>query len=813
VSGRQRTPTGPPSPPAATYRVQVTPDTPFDAVAQRVGYLADLGVSHLYLSPLLQAAPGSTHGYDVIDHAAVWAELGGEEALRRLAVAAHARGLGLVADIVPNHMALAVPEHRNAAVWSVLRDGPASPYAPWFDVDWGAGGFVLPILNEDLAVAVEDGTLVADPDGPDGLPVVRYGPHEMPLRPGTHTAPLEVALGRQHYRLTSWRDGDAELNWRRFFTITSLVGLRVEDERVFDATHALLLRLVAEGVLDGLRVDHPDGLADPRRYLDRLAERTGGVWVVVEKVLEPGEDLPGDWACDGTTGYETAFHLGQLAVHPAGAARLATAFAAATGSPDWPEVSRQARREVLASGLRAEVHRLARLGADVRPTHEPTGRVTADELAEALVELLAEVPVYRVYVDPVTGPTAADTAALEGAAARAGARRPDLAAALARARDLALGRGSGPGAAEYVVRFGQTSGPSMAKGVEDRALFRWFPLVGLADVGADPSAFGGDDAGFHAWAAQRAHRWPHALTATSTHDSKRSEDVRARLAVLSEVPEEWLATASAWTTRFGPVLRSDGAPDPVTTWLAWQSVVGAWPLDATRLAAYLVKATREAGVATTWADPDAAFEDGLAAWASRVAGQPDARVAVQAFVDRLHPGTAAAVLGQRALALALPGVPDIYQGCESLSLRLTDPDNRVPVDTAALDAVAAAAQGADVDPVADLAAAKLALTRAGLWLRRERPALATAGAPYEPLVAIGPAADHLVGMRRGDMVASVTRWALRLPAGGLAATVLRLPAGVWRDALTGQRHTSDGGLDAAVVHARWPATFLVAENG
>ncbi|MDR3033389.1 MAG: malto-oligosyltrehalose synthase, partial [Kitasatospora sp.] len=520
--------------PTATYRLQLQPDFPFAAAADAVPYLAALGVSHLHLSPVLETVPGSKHGYDVVDHGRIRAELGGEEGLRALAATARAHGLGLIADIVPNHMAVPVPERLNRPLWEVLRDGFRSPYARWFDIDWSrhGGRVLLPVLagrlGDELArLRVEDG-------------VLRYREHELPLRPGTEELPLVELLDAQHYRLGWWRLARTELNYRRFFTISELIGVRVEDPEVFEATHATVLRLVREGVRDGLRVDHPDGLADPAGYLRRLREEAGDdCWIVVEKILTGDERLPASWPVAGTTGYDALRRIDGLFVDPAGADQLHDAYRAFTGVPDdrggdWPATARRAAYKVITYELAAEVDRLVRTAgricaADVRlRDHAPWA------LRQAVREVLVRLPVYRPYValdEPVTD---ADERLLHDVSARA--RRTFADAAEADAvdvvRDAALGRLGDPegDGGDFCVRFAQTAAALHAKAVEDTAFYRYVPLLSATEVGGAPGSPAVTPADFHAYCARLQRDWPGTATVLSTHDTKRSADVRARLA-------------------------------------------------------------------------------------------------------------------------------------------------------------------------------------------------------------------------------------------------------------------------------------------
>ena len=804
---------GPPAP-TGTYRVQLTPQHGFAALATLAGYLDRLGVSHAYLSPVLAAAPGSQHGYDVVDHSRVDDELGGDEGLRAAADAMHRHGLGLVVDIVPNHMALTVPEHLNAVVWSVLRDGADSPFAFWLDVDWAAEKPVLlPFLGRRIDQCLDAGEIVLDPaGGPDGEPVVRYYEHMLPVRPGTERLPLEELLAQQAYRLAYWRVADEELNYRRFFDVSTLVGLRVEDPAVFDATHVAVLGLWRDGVLDGLRVDHPDGLADPGGYLGRLSAAAAGAWLVVEKILEPGEELPDTWSCDGTTGYDALAAVTSVFVDPTGEPVLTSAFAELAGAEEsWPEATDRARRDVLRGPLVAEVDRLAQVAHEVCQGELRLRDHSLRGLTEGVFELLAAMGVYRAYVVPGEPPGRSSVDELDRACTQACEQRPERWSEIALLRDLALGRqGRGERKDEFCVRFQQTSGPVMAKGVEDTAAYRWFPLTSLAEVGGRPDVFGGPVQDLHDFALRRLRTWPRSMNALSTHDTKRSEDVRARLAGLSEIAGEWVASVRAWHAAAGEL------GDDRLEWLLWQTAVGAWPVDAGRLTAYLVKAAREAKLRTSWTRPDEAFETSVAQYVSRLMNDPALTTGIQRSVERLHPAFVANCLGQRAVQLGLPGVPDVYQGCESVSLRLVDPDNRAVPDLADLAATLERALATVPDPTADLPAAKARLTALGLRLRRDRPDLFSPGADYLPVPAEGPAAAHVVAFVRAGSVAFVaTRFALRLAAGGgWAGTRLGLPAGRWSDRLSGVPHDTDGsGTAVADLLATWPVALLVREGG
>ncbi|UYQ65193.1 malto-oligosyltrehalose synthase [Streptomyces peucetius] len=777
--------------PTSTYRLQLQPGFPFAAAAAAVPYTAALGVSHLHLSPVLEAVPGSTHGYDVVDHSRVREELGGETGLRELSRRAREHGMGLVLDIVPNHMA-AVPRH-NRALWEVLREGPRSPYARWFDIDWEAGGgkILLPVL----AGRIGDETAKMHVEGD----VLHYGEQRFPLRDATAGLPMAELLDAQWYRLCWWRLARTELNYRRFFTVSELMGVRVEDPDVFDATHAKILELVRDGVVEGLRVDHPDGVADPEGYLRRLDEATGGdCWIVVEKILTGDEPLPHSWPVAGTTGYDALYRIDGLFTDPVGAMELAADHrqfteAAAELGGRWEATQRHAACQVVTHELAAETTALVRLAARVCAA-DPRLRDHAPwALRDAVRQLLVRVPVYRPYRP------GDETALPEEAAHRAKETFsvPAEAAAVDLIRDLALGRlGSGPDHEAFRARFAQTASALRAKSVEDKAFYRYTPLISANEVGGEPGEPAVAPESFHAYCARLARDWPATGTVLTTHDTKRSADVRARIAVLSECPERW-EDFLAQITEESENVPGGSAPDPQVAWTAWQTAVGFGPPDAGRLDTALLKAVREAGLRTTWTEPDAAYEKAVSAFVDAgPAGPPQHSVA--RFAHELAPYARANVLGATLLQLTMPGVPDVYQGCEREFLALVDPDNRRPVSFAA-------------PPAEGLSAEKETLTRTALRLRRAAPELFGPAATYTPLTASGPAADHCVAFcRSGEVVTAVTRLSLRLErGGGWRDTELPLPAGRWTDVLSPGREFDGGRVRVSQLFARRPVALLV----
>lgn len=817
------------SAPASTYRLQVRAEFDLDAAADVVPYLRDLGVDWAYLSPILQASAGSDHGYDVVDPTRVDASRGGPEGLARFAAAARAAGLGTLIDLVPNHQGVAAPE-QNPWWWDVLTFGRASRHAESFDIDWdhGDGRVVMPVLGAELDEVIAAGEVTVAPAGApfegetDAAAAVdlvafgtaRYYDLVLPLAPGTE--PLHVTsdaagvrdvLARQHWTLAFWRRDAEVLNYRRFFTVTSLAGVRVELPDVFDASHTEVLRWVREGLVDGLRIDHPDGLADPGGYLDRLAAEAtraaaegaaAGVapgadlapgaparrpYLAIEKILEPGEQLPGWWTTDGTTGYDALGEIDRVLIDPAGEAPLTDLDTALRGAPQaWAELIATTKREIADTSQAAEVGRL------VRTLPESVRAQLGDAVArDALAALLAAFPVYRAYLP-------AGTEHVAHAATEASTRRPDLSDAIAALAPLAAEAGT-----EFSRRFMQTTGPVMAKGVEDRAFYRYSRLTSLAEVGGDPSRFAVSVGELHDAFARRQASWPAALTALTTHDTKRSEDTRARLAVLAEVPDRWSEVLAELRD---VASTGDGPLDN----LLWQAVVGAWtdePGLAHRLHAYAEKAAREGGVGTDWAAPDEAFEARVRALVDAAVGH--ARPLVSAFVDEIADAGRSNGLAAKLLQLAGPGVPDVYQGTELWDHSLVDPDNRRLVDVDARRALLSRIAEGWMPPVDDSGAAKLLLVTRALRLRRDRPELFTR---YTPLEVAGEASDHAVAFDRGGAIAVATRLPVGLAArGGWGDTALLVPPGSWRDELTGAEVTG-GIVPLGPLLERYPVALL-----
>ncbi|TFD65914.1 malto-oligosyltrehalose synthase [Cryobacterium sp. Hh38] len=767
--------------PLSTYRLQITAGFDLDAAAEIVDYVRSLGAGWVYLSPLLKAEPGSDHGYDVVDHSLVDPARGGAAGLVRLATAAHQAGCGVLVDIVPNHMGVASPA-QNAWWWDLLQNGQQSRYAEAFDVDWafGNGKIRIPVLGDDGS----DGRTELD-----RLEIVggelHYFDNRFPLAAESNNdgaSPADVH-SRQHYELVNWRRADAELNYRRFFAVNSLAGIRVEVPWVFEESHREIVRWVRDGLVQGLRVDHPDGLADPAGYLEALRRATDGCYVLVEKILEGREALPTSWATAGTTGYDALADVDRVLVDPAGQEPLDALEASLQGvATDWADLVYRNKRDVTDGILRSEVLRIARLVPSDTGNLAPT--------AEALADLLAWFPVYRSYL-----PVGSEN--LREAARRSATRRPELQSEIDRLLPL-LGDPGHPAA----VRFQQTSGMVMAKGVEDRAYYRFSRLTSLNEVGADPDEFAVPVAEFHKRQRTRQAGFPHSMTTLSTHDTKRGEDVRARIAVLAEIPAEW-AEALHQLRAAHPL---DDAPFEN---LLWQAIVGAWPASRERLAAYALKAAREAGTSTTWTQPNTGFEAALDELVTAAVESGPTRDLLTALVDRLQQPGWSNSLSQKLLQLTMPGVPDVYQGSELWETSLVDPDNRRPVDYALRRELLTRLESGWLPPVDETGAAKLLVTSSALHLRGDRSDLFTR---YLPVPAFGPAAGHVVAFDRGGAITVATRLPIGLhEAGGWRDTTIAVAGRTIVDVFTRQRFDGPS-LRVADVLARYPVALLVAAD-
>ncbi|MET0734019.1 MAG: malto-oligosyltrehalose synthase [Microbacterium sp.] len=766
--------------PISTYRLQIRPGFDLDAAAGATGYLRDLGVSWAYLSPILTATDGSDHGYDVVDPSRIDPARGGSEGFDRFVAAARAAGLGILVDIVPNHMGVGSPA-QNPWWWDVLTLGRESRHADAFDIDWSAGGgrVRLPLLGGALDEVIDDIEIVPDasPTAPHGT--LRYFDHVLPLAPGSLDATAEgtrAVLDRQHYELRYWRDEASELNYRRFFAVTSLAGVRVELPEVFAESHAEILRWMREGLADGLRVDHPDGLVDPGGYLEQLAAATGDAYVLVEKILERGELLPGNWQTDGTTGYDALGEFDRVLVDPAGENALDELATRLRGRPEtWPDLIHTTKRMIADTIQRSEIRRLVR--------ELPAPIENADD---ALAELLACFPVYRSYLP-------AGIEHLEAAAAEASTRRPDLSEAIASLVNV-LADPANP----VAQRFQQTTGPVMAKGVEDTAFYRFNRLGSLTEVGGDPSVFSLSVDDFHRAQAARQASWPHAMTTLSTHDTKRGEDVRARLTVLAEVPERW-------TSVLGHLREIASTGHGPFDDLLWQAIVGSWPATPARLHAYAEKAAREAAEETGWWDQDEAFETRMHALVDAAFG--DARPLVEAFVTEIADAGWSNSLAAKTLQLAGPGVPDVYQGSELWETSLVDPDNRRPVDFALRQRLLDEIDAGSTPPVDASGAAKLLVTSRALRLRRDRPELFT---KYTPMPVVGEAVAHAVAFDRGGALAVATRLPVGLGRrGGWGDTAVLRHEGPTYDVFTGRRYHG-GRIALEELLSTYPVALLAA---
>jgi (1->4)-alpha-D-glucan 1-alpha-D-glucosylmutase len=875
--------------PSATYRLQLHGGFTFDDAAGVGDYLSELGITHAYCSPYLQAAPGSTHGYDVIDYTRPNVELGGEEGLRRFTAALKTNGLGQVLDVVPNHMAIST----SANWWwaDVLENGPSSHFASYFDVDWEPpevrlrNTVLIPILADHYGRVLEAGELQIVRRGSDFQ--IRYRDNTYPVSPSSlgpllgraarqsgsdtlafladafsslprptatdrasvrrrhrdkavlraqlrrlldddpmATSALDQAvadmnadpdalhalLDMQNYRLAWWRSAHRDLGYRRFFDIATLIGLRMEDEQVFVDTHGRVLEWMREGVLDGLRIDHPDGLRDPQEYFDRLRAAAPEAWIVAEKILEPGEQLPETWPIAGTTGYDFLNRVSGLFVDPGGAEPLTAFYREFTGETrDYPHLVRDRKLHVLREVLGSDVNRLTDLLLQICERHRRHRDYSRHHLADALRELVAWFPVYRTYIQPYSGKLSdTDRTYVETAACAAMHERPDVEAPLFWfLRDLLLLAVTGDLEREFVARFQQLTGPAMAKGVEDTVFYTYNRFIALNEVGGDPSQFGTTPEQFHDASCHAQRRWPLTMLTTATHDTKRGEDVRARLAVLSEQPESWIEAVRRWSAMTAPH-RSGEWPDRNTEYFFYQTLVGAWPICAERLTAYMEKASREARVHTSWTSPHAEYDAALRRFVEACLADSAFMRDVGSFVEPLVAFGRINSLAQTLLKLTAPGVPDLYQGTELWSLHLVDPDNRRPVDYPRRRRALANVKSLSPSAIwqrADEGLPKMWVTHAALQMRGRHPEAFGARAGYRIVEANGTRASQVVAFLRGNMVMPVVPRLVMRASGSWRGTTIEVPAGQWRDALSNRR-VEAGEVDVTELWDQFPVALL-----
>jgi (1->4)-alpha-D-glucan 1-alpha-D-glucosylmutase len=821
--------------PESTYRLQFHAGFTFRDATAIVPYLHALGVTHLYASPYLKARPGSTHGYDVIDHCSLNPELGTQADFDAWIAAMSKHGMSHILDTVPNHVGVAT----NDNIWwnDVLENGPASKHAKYFDIAWRGSPrpelhdkVLLPVLGGLYGDVLEKGDLKAVHE--DGKFWVRYYDRRFPLSPdsaadlnparlvelnGKPDEPrsfdaLDELLNVQHYRLASWRTASDEINYRRFFDINDLAALAMEHKEVFEATHAFTFKLINEGKVAGLRIDHPDGLYDPQEYFQRLQNKKPGLYVLVEKILAPDEPLPEDWPVHGTSGYDFLVMANSLFVDGANVDAFTKIYQEWTGDQtSFEDLVYQKKRWVLENSLASELqmltHRLDRLAQTNRHSRD----FTHNALRHALREVVACFPVYRSYVT-ARGVHEADHAHVKQAVNRAAARNPQLDPGIFRFVGDAVARADNADWLAFAGKFQQLTAPTTAKGIEDTAFYIYNRLVTLNEVGGEPSHFGVSPEKLHAYLADRQKKWPYALSALSTHDTKRSEDVRARLNVLSELPDEWAARVKRW----GELNARHRGPDRNEEYLIYQTLIGAWPLEpwaaaeyddfVKRVQAYMVKAMREAKINTSWTNQNSSHETAVQEFIAAILDETrggEFLADLRPFRKRISHLGLLNSLAQTVLRLTAPGVPDTYQGQELWDFSLVDPDNRRPVDyakrTEMLNVISAASPSEMLASKED-GRIKLFVTSRALAARRDHPKLFSAG-EYLPLSATGEKAAHVFAFARRDGNQSSIVIIPRLVAGLLGPdfdlptgehvwgnSTLKLPNGatVFRDIYTGK---------------------------
>lgn len=859
----------------ATYRLQLHRDFPLRAAREILPYLRDLGISHVYLSPCLQAAPGSLHGYDVIDPTRISDDLGGEAEWRKFQTAARALGLGVLLDIVPNHMAT---DEGNPWWNDVLAHGPFSAQAETFDLfplmPDGRWEIVICTLGEPYGRVLEQGQLTIDLES--GLPRLRYFDKTWPLNPASwnglpefsfpgledfvrvKSAPepeavaryrrmaadmvskmrgllsnadrrhkaeqmcreiaadpdrMHALLDQQFYRLAWWKLENELVNYRRFFNIASLIGVRVEERDVFDTTHARIARMVADGEIHGLRVDHPDGLRDPVEYFARLRKLLPNGSIYVEKILDAEETLPTDWPVDGTVGYDFLSKVNRLWMDENKADAMTAAYADFTGHPvNYPALVREKKLAIIAAHFDADLDRITSLATKIASTRWATRDLSRSQTRAAIEYTIAALPVYRTYITPGRGGmSAADEKVITEAIASARAQAIGIEPAVFDFLEaLLMNQLEGPAEADFIERWQQLCPPIMAKGAEDTTFYCFDRLVSCNEVGAQPSLLGISSDKFHQFCSHMQSRWPANLLATSTHDNKRSEDVRARISVLTEIPERWTAALQRWSAMNQPAWKGR-EPDRHAEYLLYQTLIGAWPISVERACAYLLKACREAKIRTSWHEPNTAYEEGLMEFTRGILDSAEFARDLESFVEPLILPGRINSLAQTLIKLTAPGTPDFYQGSELWDLSLVDPDNRRPVDfPQRMRALAQCGKttAAQLATQWDAGLPKIWMTQRVLNVRRSH-ATSFEGA-HQPLSARGARLGHLLAYLRGDEVITVVpRFTLTL-AGDWEDTLFPLPPGSWRNAFTESVHTGD--VSPAELFEVFPVALFIRHS-
>ena len=882
-----------PRTPCSTYRLQLHKGFTFDDASAIAQYLYDLGVTHVYSSPYLQAAPGSMHGYDVVDHQRVNAELGGPEAHARFCKRLGENGLGQVLDIVPNHMSLG---KENRLWWDVLENGATSRYASFFDIDWQPqeerlrDKVLVPVLGDQYGRVLQDhGINVVRhesyfqveaagqtfPVAPNSLPVLLYRAAQYAKsdtlnflaasfarlpRPeswdrflmfardrdkrvlygmlrrlcqeevvvcdaidqaiselNNNLDGLDDFLNQQHYRLAFWKTADQQLGYRRFFDVNTLIGLRMEREHVFEETHSLILKWLDEGVLDGVRVDHPDGLRDPLEYLRRLRDHAPNGWILGEKILEPGEFLRESWPINGTSGYDFMNTALGVLVDPAGLRALGEIYSGFTHERrEFPRIAHDSKLVVLEQALGSDVNRLTSLFVEICEENRNQRDFTRTDIRRAIRELAACFAIYRTYVVPDRGEiTEEDRDVIERAMRCANDNRTDIDASLFEfLRDVLTGSVTGKKETEFTLRFQQFTSPVMAKGVEDTAFYRYNRLVAMNEVGGDPGRDGMTVEEFHAYNAHMQEHTPGTMTTLSTHDTKRADDVRARLAVLTEIPREFRRALRSWA-RMNARLRTSALLDRNTEWFYYQTLIGTWPISAERMHQYMEKAMREAKQTTSWVANNKEYEDALNSFIDATLSSESFVSELERFVARVLEAGRRNSLAQTLLKYTSPGVPDLYQGGELWDHSLVDPDNRRPIDydlRRRLLAEMRTMSPAEVLARSDEGLPKLWTVHHALQLRRRHPDWFGEAAAYMPLAVGGRRQDHVIAYLRGDRVVSVVPRLTMLLGNQWHDTVVTLPDGSWRNELTGEQ-VAGGARRMQDLLRAFPVVLLSREDG
>lgn len=815
-----------------TYRIQLTPDFGFKKCVKIIPYLSKLGISHIYFSPYFQAEAGSTSGYDVVDNQQINEELGGENELQKLMQEMNPY-LGAILDIVPNHISIKTDKNK---LWiDVLRNGQKSIYAHFFDINYNpsqkklAGKVLLPVLGDYYKNELENGSIQIVKVDDDYF--IKYYEHNFPLnsasiekikKTGEDIASinkdlqtLDEIINMQFYFLAHWQTADKEINYRRFFSINHLIGLCIEQPDAFEYVHKNIFQMLENKQLDGLRIDHIDGLRSPADYLDKLRNKAPDTWIVVEKILGPAESIPQNWSIQGTTGYDFLNLVNGLFVNPAAKKPLSYLYRQITGeNRRYKEMLYKKKLLLLEKNFAGETSRLLDILEQISMNHKDYRDLTLSEMKEGLSIIIGYFPVYRTYIKNFDEPISRqDKNYIEYAISTSKKKNPQVHPLVWNFfTDLLLAKLKGERELDFILRFQQLTGPLMAKGAEDTAFYCFNHLVSLNEVGGEPSRFGTSLKEFHNFCAKMQTDWPLTMLATSTHDTKRGEDVRMRINMLSEIPQQWENVVKQLFD-MNKKYHSGNLPDANTEYLLYQTLVGTWPIEHRRLLEYMIKAAREEKVHTSWNKVEETYEQALTSFIQNILNDSEFIQSLETFTASILRPAMLSSLSQTLIKYTAVGIPDLYQGTELWDISLVDPDNRRPVDYELRENIFAQMEKMSAQQALeklDSGLTKMYVIYQCLKIRRQYQECFAAHSNYIPLEFTGTMTKHIVGFVRSDKIITIAPRFLISLNNDWKNTAAALPSGRWKNIFTGRKF--ENLIEIMNLLGEFPIALLVKEN-